>query len=183
MCVSAACDSLVLGVAFASPSLRPALVQQLRRLEMLASFEETDELKPSTPPGEVSDYSREDDEPPRQRALLGCSRPLAYPLRCSSGLSQVDEDSEDDEDSRIMNAIQHPRWFDAIFTLSSVQVKIHGLVTPLGRQLNGCLGTIVRVDTAAKRYVVKVDNFGLKSIKPENLELIIEPLNRANSRG
>ena len=82
-----------------------------------------------------------------------------------------------------MNAIQHPRWFDAIFTLSGVQVKIHGLVTPLERQLNGCLGTIVRVDTAAKRYVVKVDNFGLKSIKPENLELIIEPLNRVNSRG
>ena len=82
-----------------------------------------------------------------------------------------------------MNAIQHPGWFDAIFTLSGVQVKIHGLVTPLGRQLNGCLGTIVRVDTAAKRYVVKVDNFGLKSIKPENLELIIEQLNRDNSRG
>ena len=58
-----------------------------------------------------------------------------------------------------------------------------GLVTPLGRQLNGCLGTIVRVDTAAKRYVVKVDNFGLKSIKPENLDLTIEPLNRVNSRG
>ena len=53
------------------------------------------------------------------------------------------EDSEDGEDSRIMNAVQHPRWFDAIFTFSGVQVKIHELVTPLGRQLNGCLGTIV----------------------------------------
>ena len=91
VCVSAACASLVLGVAFASPSLRPALVQQLRRLEMLALktlIAEIDELKPRTPPGEVSDYSREDDEP-----------------------SQVDEDSEDDEDSRIMNAIQHPSRF------------------------------------------------------------------------
>ena len=83
-----------------------------------------------------------------------------------------------------MNAIQHPRWFDAIFTLSSVQVKIHGLVTPLGRQLNGCVGTIVRVGTAEKRYGVNVDNFGLEcivGIKPENLELII--LNRAKSGG
>ena len=168
---------LVLGVAFASPSLRPALVQQLRRLEMLALLEEIDELKPPTPPGEVSDYSREDDEPP------GCWRP--YPLGCSSGLSRAYEDSEDDEDSRAMGAIQHPRWpgLEMLMTLAGVQVEIHGLVTPLGRQLNGCLGTIVRVDTAAKRYVVKVDNFGLKSIKPEDLELIIEPLNRANSRG
>ena len=70
-----------------------------------------------------------------------------------------------------------------LITLAGVQVKIHGLVTPLGRQLNGCLGTIVRVDTAAKRYAVNVDNFGLKSIKAENLELIIEPLNRDNSGG
>ena len=63
-------------------------------------------------------------------------------------------------------------------------MNIHGLVTPLERQLNGCLGTIVfRIVTAAKRYVVKVDNFGLKSTKPENLELIIEPLNRVKSRG
>jgi len=152
---------------------------------MLALFEEIDELKPPTPPGDVSDYSREDDEPPRKRALLGCSRPRAYPLRCSSGLSQVDEDSDDDEDSRAMGAIQHPRWpgLEMLSALLGVQVKIHGPVTQLGRQLDGCLGTIVRVDTAAKRYVVKVDNFGLKSIKPENLELIIEPLNRVNSRG
>ena len=80
-----------------------------------------------------------------------------------------------------MNAIQHPRWFDSIFRFHTVQ--IHGLVTPLGRQLNGCVGTIVRVDTAAKRYAVNVDNFGLKSIKPEHLELIIKPLNRVNSGG
>ena len=83
-----------------------------------------------------------------------------------------------------MNAIQHPRWFDAIFTLSGVQVKIHGLVTPLGRQLNGCLGTIGRFcDSEEERVTVNVDNVGLRSIKPENLELIIEPLNRVNSRG
>ena len=84
-----------------------------------------------------------------------------------------------------MGAIQHPRWpgLEMLITLAGVQVKIHGLVTPLGRQLNGCVGTIVRVDAAAKRYAVNVDNFGLKSIKPENLELIIEPLNRVNSRG
>ena len=141
-CVSAACASLVLGVAFASPSLRPALVQQLRRLEMLALFEEIDELKPPTPPGEVSDYSREDDEP-----------------------SHVDEDSEDDEDSRIMNAIQHPRWFDAIFTLSGVQVKIHGPVTPLGRHQNGCLGTIVRFcGSEEERVTVNVDNVGATTV-------------------
>ena len=100
----------------------------------------------------------------------------------SPGLSQVDEDSEDDADSIIMTAIQHPRWFDGIFRFHTVQ--IHGLVTPLGRQLNGCVGTIVRVDTAAKRYGVNVDNFGLKSIvsiQPEDLELII--LNRAWSGG
>ena len=67
--------------------------------------------------------------------------------------------------------------------LLGVQVKIHGPVTELGRQLDGCLGTIVRVDTAAKRYGVNVGNFGLKSIKPGTLELIIEPLNRVNSGG
>ena len=61
--------------------------------------------------------------------------------------------------------------------------KTHGLVSSLGRQLNGCVGTIVRVDAAAKRYAVNVDKFSLKSIKPENLELIIEPLNRDNSGG
>ena len=83
-----------------------------------------------------------------------------------------------------MNAIQHPRWFDAIFTFSAVQVKIHGLVTPLGRQLNGCLGTIVRVyESEEERVTVNVDNVGLRSIKPDNLEFIIEPLNRVNSRG
>ena len=84
-----------------------------------------------------------------------------------------------------MNAIQHPRWFDAIFTLSSVQVKIHGLVTPLGRQLNGCLVTIVRFcDSEEEPVTVNVDNVGLRSIRPGNLELfIIEPLNRVNSRG
>ena len=64
--------------------------------------------------------------------------------------------------------------------MAGVKVKIHGLVTPLERQLNGCLGTIVRVDTAAKRYGVNVDNFGLKSIKPENLELMIKQMNRVN---
>ena len=35
-----------------------------------------------------------------------------------------------------------------------------------------------------ERVTVNVDNVGLRSIKPENLELlIIEPLNRVNSRG
>ena len=67
---------------------------------------------------------------------------------------------------------QPPRWRRRF--RAGVKVKIHGLVTPLGRQLNGCLGTIVRVDTAAKRYAVNVDTFGLKSIKPENLEIIVE---------
>ena len=80
--------------------------------------------------------------------------------------------SEDDEP---------PRWRRRY--RAGVKVKIHGLVAPLGRQLNGCVGTIVRVDAAAKRYAVNVDNFDLKSIKPENLELIIEPLNRVNSGG
>ena len=72
------------------------------------------------------------------------------------------DDSEDDEP---------PRWpgLEKLITLAGVKVKIHGLVTPLGRQLNGCVGTIVRVDTAAKRYGVNVDNFGLKSIKPDDL--------------
>ena len=63
-------------------------------------------------------------------------------------------------------------------------MKLHGLVTPLGRQLNGCVGTIVTVDTAAMRNGVHVDNFGLKSIvsiNPDDLELII--LNRARSGG
>ena len=64
-----------------------------------------------------------------------------------------------------------------------VKVKIHGLVSSLGRQLNGCVGTIVRVGTAEKRYGVNVDNFGLESINPENLEVIIKPLNRVNSGG
>ena len=128
-------------------------------------------------------WASEDYEPPSECARLGCSLPRQYPLGCSSGLSRAYEDSEDDEDSRAMGAIQHPRWFAAIFTLTGGQVKIHGLVTPLGRQLNGCLGTIVRVDTAAKRNAVNVDNFGLKSIKPENLELIVKPLNRVNSGG
>ena len=95
--------------------------------------------------------------------------------------SSESDDSEDDKP---------PRWpgLEKLITLAGVKVKIHGLVTPLGRQLNGCLGTIVRVDTvtvdtAAERVAVKVDNSGLKSINPENLELIIEPLNRVNSRG
>ena len=66
-----------------------------------------------------------------------------------------------------MNAIQHPRWFDGIFRFHRVQ--IHGLVTPLGRQLNGCLGTIVRFcDIEEERVTVNVFNVGLRSIKPEN---------------
>ena len=38
-----------------------------------------------------------------------------------------------------------------------VKVKIHGLVSSLGRQLIGCVGTIVRVGTAEKRYGANVD--------------------------
>ena len=71
-----------------------------------------------------------------------------------------------------MNAIQHPRWFDCILRFHTVQ--IHGLVTPLGRQLNGCWGTIVRFcDSEEERVTVNVDNIGLRSIKPEGLEFII----------
>ena len=135
--------------------------------------------------------SRSEDAP---CALMGCSRPRQCPLGfewdhcftlcfisfgrdhepwCHPVAYTVGyEDSEDDE------------WPGRQLIGCGVNVKLHGLVTPLGRQLNGCVGTIVRVDTAAKRYGVNVDNFGLDSsvsINPDNLELII--LNRARSGG
>ena len=82
------------------------------------------------------------------------------------------EDSEGDE------------WQGRQLIGCGVKVNLHGLVTPLGRQLNGCVGTIVRVDTAAKRYGVDVDNLGWKSIvsiNPDHIELII--FNRATVGG
>ena len=56
-------------------------------------------------------------------------------------IGEVSDDSEDDEP---------PRWpgLEQLVTLAGVKVKIHGLVSSLGRQLNGCVGTIVRVDDA-----------------------------------
>ena len=42
-------------------------------------------------------------------------------------------------------------------------------MTPLGRQLNGSLGTIERYDPARRRFGVNVDNVGLQSFKPDNL--------------
>ena len=72
------------------------------------------------------------------------------------------EDSEDDE------------WPGRQLIGCGVKVKLHGLVTPLGRQLNGCLGTIVRFcDSEEERVTVNVSNVGLRSITPEDLEFII----------
>ena len=51
--------------------------------------------------------------------------------------------------------------------------------------MNGCLGTSGRAcDSEEERVTVNVDSVGLRSIKPDNLELfIIEPLNRVNNKG
>ena len=59
-------------------------------------------------------------------------------------------------------------------------------MTPLGRQVNGCVGTIVRVDTAAKRYGVNVDNLTIATYLMVRLLLMVirlEMLLKAPARG
>ena len=122
------------------------------------------------------------DEIPPSFTEVSTSRPCDWFVgRSPSGqlftklypCSSESDDSEDDDTPKLVSVPssddeppKSPRWLE----------KIHGLVTPLGRQLNGCVGTIVRVDTAAKRYGVNVGNFGLESIKEENLETILNDL-------
>ena len=65
-------------------------------------------------------------------------------------------------------------------------VKIHGLVSSLGRQLIGCVGTIVRVGTAEKRYGVNVDNLTIATYLMVRLLLMmirLEMILKAPARG
>ena len=116
-------------------------------------------------------------------ASTGCKRDPWCEVATSERMRRKGEDPRAYEDSA--DDEQLPRWpgLEKLITLAGVRVKIRWLETPLGRHLNGCLGTIVKLGTATERYAVNVDNFGLKSIKPENLENMIKPLNRDNSGG
>ena len=55
-------------------------------------------------------------------------------------------------------------------------MEVCGFVTPLGQQLSGCLGTVVRYDHAANRFDVGRDEGGVsvESVRPDNLETIVE---------
>jgi preprotein translocase subunit SecF len=69
---------------------------------------------------------------------------------------------------------------NAGFTAAKVQpigknstVQIHGLESEAGRNLNGCLGTVLGKDTKTGRIVVEGSDFGKKLIKKTNLTLVL----------